>query len=36
MIRPIYLYGSEVLRQKAAPADIENGKENIKELVSDL
>lgn len=30
MIRPIYLYGSEVLRQKAAPADIENGKENIK------
>lgn len=35
MIRPIYLYGSEVLRQVAKPADLEN-KEAIKELVNDL
>ena len=36
MIRPIFLYGSEVLRQVAAPADIENGREEITALVSDL
>lgn len=35
MIRPIYLYGSEVLREKAEPADLAN-KEEIKELVNDL
>lgn len=35
MIRPIYLYGSEVLRQTAEPADL-NDKEAIKELVQDL
>lgn len=35
MIRPIYLYGSEVLRQVAKPVDLEN-KEEIKELVTDL
>jgi len=36
MIRPIYLYGSEVLRQKAVPADIDNDKEGIQTLVADL
>ena len=35
MIRPIYLYGSEVLRQKAAPADLSD-REHITELVRDL
>ena len=35
MIRPIYLYGSEVLRQQAAPADIEK-KEELKALIADL
>ena len=35
-MRPIYLYGSEVLRQKAVPADIDNDKEGIQTLVADL
>ena len=35
MIRPIYLYGSEVLRQQAAPADLEK-KEELKALIADL
>jgi N-formylmethionyl-tRNA deformylase len=35
MIQPIYLYGSEVLRKKAAPADLEK-KEELKALVQDL
>jgi peptide deformylase len=35
MIKPIYLYGSGVLRQKAAPADLEN-KEELRQLVADL
>ena len=35
MIRPIYLYGSEVLRQKAQPADLSK-KEELAELVEDL
>jgi len=35
MIQPIYLYGSEVLREKAAEADIEK-KEELKQLVQDL
>ena len=35
MIRPIYLYGSGVLREKAAPAELEK-KEEIKQLVADL
>ena len=35
MIQPIYLYGSEVLRRKAAPADLEN-KEEIQKLITDL
>lgn len=35
MILPIYLYGSEVLRQKAAPADLAE-KEKITKLVSDM
>lgn len=35
MIQPIYLYGSEVLRQVAAPADIEK-KDEVKSLVTDL
>lgn len=35
MIRPIYLYGADVLRKKAAPVDIAN-KEEIKSLVADL
>ncbi|MCQ2174527.1 MAG: peptide deformylase [Bacteroidales bacterium] len=35
MIRPIYLYGSEVLRAKALPADL-NAKEEIAALITDL
>ena len=35
MVRPIYLYGSEVLRETAQPADLEK-KEEIKALVEDL
>lgn len=35
MIRPIYLYGSEVLRQKAAPVNLSE-KEHITTLVQDL
>ncbi len=35
MIQPIYLYGSEVLRKKAEPAD-PTEKEKIKALVQDL
>ena len=35
MIKPIYLYGAEVLRQKAAPANIED-REGITALVQDL
>ena len=35
MIRPIYLYGSGVLREKAAPAELEK-KEEIKQLVADV
>lgn len=35
MIKPIYLYGSGVLRQKAAEADLSN-KEELKQLVTDL
>ena len=35
MIRPIYLYGSAVLRQKAEPADL-GKKEELKLLVADL
>ena len=35
MIKPIYLYGSEVLRRKAALADL-NKKEEITSLVADL
>ena len=35
MIQPIYLYGSEVLRLKAEPFDIED-KEGISKLVTDL
>ena len=35
MIQPIYLYGSEVLRQIAKPVDIED-KEGIASLVQDL
>lgn len=35
MIRPIYLYGSGVLREKALPADI-GKKEEIRQLVTDL
>ena len=35
MVRPIYLYGSEVLRQVAAPADL-NNKEYIDNLVADM
>ena len=29
MIKPIYLYGSEVLRQQAVPADLEKKEEPI-------
>ena len=35
MIQPIYLYGSGVLREVAAPADL-NDKEGISTLVADL
>lgn len=35
MIKPIYLYGSEVLRAKAEPADL-NAKEELASLVRDL
>lgn len=35
MIQPIYLYGSEVLRQKAAPADLSK-KEELTKLLEDL
>ena len=35
MVRPIYLYGSEVLREVAQPADLER-KDEIKTLVEDL
>ena len=35
MIKPIFLYGSGVLRQKAAEADVEK-KEELKQLVTDL
>jgi len=35
MIRPIYLYGAEVLRKEAAPADLSKPEE-IKTLVQDL
>ena len=35
MIQPIYLYGSEVLRQKAAPADL-NDTAHLQTLVQDL
>ena len=35
MVRPIYVYGSEVLRKTAAPADISD-KEYISSLVTDL
>jgi len=35
MIRPIYLYGSGVLREVAAPADL-NKKEELQQLIKDL
>ena len=35
MIKPIYLYGSAVLREKAEPADL-GRKEDLKQLVTDL
>ena len=35
MIQPIYLYGSEVLRAKAAEADL-NEKERLTTLIQDL
>lgn len=35
MIRPIYLYGSPVLRQVAEPADLSNPDE-VKQLIADL
>lgn len=35
MVQPIYLYGSEVLREKASEMDISN-KEEVAKLVSDL
>lgn len=35
MIQPIFLYGSDVLRQKAAPVDL-NDKEGIASLLEDL
>jgi len=35
VIQPIYLYGSEVLRKKAEPADLEK-KEALKSLIQDL
>ena len=36
MIRPIYLYGSEVLRKKAEELDIESSRDEILSLVNDL
>ena len=35
MIQPIYLYGSEVLRKVAAPADLAD-RDGLKSLVQDL
>ena len=35
MIQPIYLYGSEVLRKVAAPAELSD-KDGLKALVTDL
>ena len=35
MVRPIYLYGSEVLRENAAPADLSD-KDYLTNLVADL
>ena len=35
MVRPIYLYGSEVLRKVAVPADLED-KEYLDSLITDL
>ncbi len=35
MILPIYVYGSEVLRQKAAPADLSE-KEKLTKLIADM
>ena len=35
MIQPIYLYGSEVLRQKAVEADL-NKREELSSLIDDL
>ncbi len=35
MIQPIYLYGSEVLRKKAEPADLRE-KDQLKNLIQDL
>ena len=35
MIQPIYLYGSEVLRKKAEPADL-GEKDQLKNLIQDL
>ena len=35
MIQPIFLYGSEVLRKKAEPVDL-NDKEGVAALVQDL
>ena len=35
MIRPIYLYGAEVLRQQALPANLDD-KEGLKQLIEDL
>jgi len=36
MIRPIYLYGSQVLRERAAEVDAANDRTHIKALVDDL
>lgn len=36
MIRTIYLYGSQVLREVARPVDIEKERESTRELVADL
>ena len=35
MIQPIYLYGSEVLRARAAEADL-NDKERLTTLIADM
>ena len=35
MIKPIYLYGADVLRQQASEADLDN-KEELKQLIQDL